>query len=151
MNFTYVTFIRSLKFLSISKYTNVAYFFVHAYISLSVSELLWQILIWNTYLKPKPKYFIYHQQQHISEFFCLFACMHLLLCTCLKETRVLSIFFLAFFIRSIYFSSAFYVTFIVWRVMRFNSPCVLFTLCFMRIRTSFAFENSFTFARTPFE
>ena len=122
----------------------------------SVSELLWQILIWNTYLKLKLKYFIYHQQQHISEFFLsLFQlCMHLLLCTCLKETRVLSIFFFILFYISFhiytYFSSVFYVTFIVWRVMRFNSPCILFTLCFMRIITSFTFENNKIAAWTPF-
>ena len=149
MNFTFMSpLLEVLEFLSISKYTNAFFVWVvHEF--KSVSELLWQILIWNTYLKLKLKYFIYHQQQHISEFFLsLSTCVHLLLCTRLKETRELSIFFFNIFYISfyIYFSSVFYVTFIVWRVMRFNSPCVLFfTLCFMRIITSFAFANRFTF------
>ena len=80
--------------------------------------------------------------------------MHLLLCTCLKETRVLSIFFFNIFIYcSIYTDIShplFYVTFIVWRVMRFNSPCGLWvTLCLTKIWTDFAFEYNSAFAWTP--
>ena len=71
--------------------------------------------------------------------------MHLLLCTCLKETRVLSIFFFNIFIYcSIYTDIShplFYVTFIVWRVMRFNSPCVRFTMYSMDIGSGFTYEN----------
>ena len=58
-----------------------------------------------------------------------------------KGNKSVIYFILAFFIRSIYFSSAFYVTFIVWRVMRFNSPCVRFTMYSMDIGSGFTYEN----------
>ena len=60
-----------------------------------------------------------------------------------KGNKSVIYFILAFFIRSIYFSSAFYVTFIVWRVMRFNSPCVRFTMYSMDVGSGFPYKNSY--------